>query len=252
MKALFRVLFLCPRKNVLSVFLVLTLGIQGCSFFKTKKESTTDQPSTSFQATVSPMSNPVPVPIDVVKAVSDESHETDEATAPTVISSNATSEEKSISGTNEVSDPKKPLFASKAKKKLAPKGHTSYQVRHGDTLMKIAFEKYGDIYRWREIYENNKDLVKNYNRLAAGTVLEIKGVEFVVIVKNGQPYLIRRNDTLAKISGQIFGTSEKWRNLWANNKQLIKNPNKIYAGFTLYYQKDESIQKREPAEALKK
>ena len=31
----------------------------------------------------------------------------------------------------------------------------------------------------------------------------------------------------------------KWKKLWENNKALIKDPNKIYAGFYLYYQATE-------------
>ena len=36
----------------------------------------------------------------------------------------------------------------------------SYTVQAGDTLMKIAFENLGDLYKWKEIYEANKDKIK--------------------------------------------------------------------------------------------
>lgn len=110
-----------------------------------------------------------------------------------------------------------------------------YKVRSGDTLMKISFEKFGNIYRWREIYNRNRERISNFNRLTAGTVLVIEGVEYVVITRNGLPYLIRRGDTLGKISGKVYGVNTKWRAIWRNNPELIKDPNKIYAGFTLYY-----------------
>lgn len=110
-----------------------------------------------------------------------------------------------------------------------------YTVKSGDTLMKISFEKLGNIYRWREIYNHNKSKIPDYNRLVTGTVLEIKGVEYVVLVKNGKPYLIKKADTLAKISKSLYGTAAGWKSLWKNNRQLIHDPNKIYAGFTLYY-----------------
>lgn len=111
----------------------------------------------------------------------------------------------------------------------------NYKVQSGDTLMKISFAKYGNIYRWREIYETNREQLPDINRLAPGTVLVLNGEEFVVIRKNGTPYLIRRGDTLGKISQQVYQDSKKWPILWKNNSQLIKDPNKIYAGFTLYY-----------------
>ena len=111
-----------------------------------------------------------------------------------------------------------------------------YKIQSGDTLMKISFEKYGNFLRWREIWEVNKDVIPNFNLLRVGTTITIEGVEFVVINKNGLPYLIRRGDTLGKISKDLYGINEGWKILWKNNPQLIRNPNKIYAGFTLYYE----------------
>jgi len=113
-----------------------------------------------------------------------------------------------------------------------------YRVKIGDTLMKISFEKYGSLFRWREIYERNRDQIKSFNILSVGMTLTIEGVEYLVIEKNGEPYLIRKQDTLAKISNKLYGTPTKWKALWKNNLQLIHNPNKIYAGLTLYYQPD--------------
>ncbi len=126
-----------------------------------------------------------------------------------------------------------------------------YVVKRGDTLMKIAFEKYGDLYRWREIYESNRRKLLEFNRIVPGMKLTIEGVEYVVIEKNGQPYLIKSGDSLSKISNGVYGTSQYWQNLWQNNKQLIHDPNKIYSGFTLYYQPFNEVikaQNRGPAE----
>ncbi len=123
-------------------------------------------------------------------------------------------------------------------KRNAVKGDEDYTVKKEDTLMKISFEKYGNVYRWREIYNENKDRIPDYNQLVEGTILKVKGVEYVVIERNGLPYLIRRNDTLVKISRGLYNTPKRWKHLWDNNRQLIHDPNKIYAGFTLYYQPD--------------
>ncbi len=111
----------------------------------------------------------------------------------------------------------------------------TYVVKPGDTLMKISFESYGNVYRWREILNANKAKIANYSALAPGTELTINGVDYVVIDRNGKPYLIVRRDTLGKISHKVYGTNSFWRELWKNNPQLIHNPHKIYAGFTLYY-----------------
>ena len=115
----------------------------------------------------------------------------------------------------------------------------SYTVQQGDTLMRIAFENYGDLYKWKSIYEANKDKISNPNAIPAGTVLKLdKKDSSVAIDRNGEKYLIVTGDTLGKISNKVYGTPNKWKTLWENNKQLIHDPNKIYAGFFLYYLKD--------------
>jgi hypothetical protein len=47
--------------------------------------------------------------------------------------------------------------------------------------------------------------------------------------------MVKHTDTLGTIANSVYGNKKKWKNIWANNKPLIKNPNVIYAGFTLYY-----------------
>src|SRR4051812_39991915 len=48
----------------------------------------------------------------------------------------------------------------------------TYTVQAGDTLMKIAFNVYGDIRQWKTIYELNKDLVKSANNLTKGSLIK--------------------------------------------------------------------------------
>ncbi len=119
-------------------------------------------------------------------------------------------------------------------------GATSdYTVQRGDTLMKIAFETYGSVYAWRKIYEGNRDRISDFNQLSAGTVLKIEQPSSPVSIdKNGTAYMIKTGDTLGTISDDVYGTPKKWRKLYENNRQLIKDPNKIYAGFYLYYSMD--------------
>jgi len=118
-------------------------------------------------------------------------------------------------------------------------GMEDYTVQRGDTLMKIAFDTYGDLYRWKDIYEANRDKIQSPTAIPAGTVLKIeKPSSPVVIDRNGERYMIKTGDTLGKISHNVYGTPRKWRKLWENNKQLIRDPNKIYAGFYLYYTLD--------------
>jgi LysM repeat protein len=134
-------------------------------------------------------------------------------------------------------------------------GHSEdYSVQAGDTLMKIAFETYGDLYQWKKIYEANKDRISDPNAVAQGTVLRIEApATRVTIERNGDKYFIKYGDTLGKISDDLYGTKRKWRRLWENNRQLIHDPNKIFAGFYLYYtmteeeRQDINKLKQEPA-----
>ena len=113
---------------------------------------------------------------------------------------------------------------------------TQYSVQSGDTLMKIAFETYGDVYQWRKIYEDNRERIKDPNRIPSGTQLKLdQPSSAVTISRNGDKYQIRPGDTLGAIADNIYGKREKWKQIWENNKQLIKNPNRIFAGFYLYY-----------------
>ena len=115
-------------------------------------------------------------------------------------------------------------------------GPTTYVTKAGDTLMQIAFETYGDLYKWRDIYEKNKEHIANPNHVPGGTTLTLDPpAQHVTIDRNGEQYLIRKGDTLGRISKKVYGTRSRWKEIWKNNPQLIHDPNKIYAGFTLYY-----------------
>lgn len=123
----------------------------------------------------------------------------------------------------------------------------SYAVQNGDTLMKIAFETYGDVFRWKEIYDANKERISNPNSIPAGTRLKVeKPAAPISIERNGEKYLIKTGDTLGKISGAVYGTQSKWKKIWENNKQLIHNPNKIFAGFYLYYVREDGTPSNAP------
>lgn len=113
---------------------------------------------------------------------------------------------------------------------------TDYTVEKGDTLMKIAFRTYGDLYKWKMIYEANKEKISNPNSLAAGTLLKLeKPANPVTTEQDGEKYLIQPGDTLGAISNSLYGTKSRWKELWEKNKQMIHNPNQIFASFYLFY-----------------
>ena len=60
----------------------------------------------------------------------------------------------------------------------APAGEAAtrtYTVVAGDSLSKIAKKIYGNAGRWKEIFEANKDTIKNPDLIHPGQVLKIPG-----------------------------------------------------------------------------
>jgi len=60
----------------------------------------------------------------------------------------------------------------------APTGESAtrtYTVVAGDSLSKIAKKIYGNAGRWKEIFEANKDTIKNPDLIHPGQVLKIPG-----------------------------------------------------------------------------
>lgn len=111
-----------------------------------------------------------------------------------------------------------------------------YTVKKNETLMLIAFKLYGDYEKWKSIANSNQQLLKGGTQLREGMVLNyVSPAQEFVWNPQGLPYLIRTGDTLGIISKSVYSTPKKWKLIWENNRPLIKDPNRIFAGFTLYY-----------------
>lgn len=108
----------------------------------------------------------------------------------------------------------------------------NYTVKRGDTLMLIAFKIYGDYTKWRSIANLNPGT----SSLSVGSVIKFqKPTRRFSWDPEGLPHLIRNGETLGTISNQKYGTMSRWKSIWNNNRPLIKDPNLIFAGFTVYY-----------------
>jgi len=120
-----------------------------------------------------------------------------------------------------------------------PGDTASYNIQKNDTLMIISFKVYGDYSRWQEIQEMNPEI--NAGGLVIGNSITLKkpDQEFVWTPK-GTPYIVQKGDTLGSISNDKHGTTKRWREIYENNRPLIKDPNLIFTGFTLYYNSGEN------------
>jgi nucleoid-associated protein YgaU len=136
---------------------------------------------------------------------------------------------------NELS-PTEELTSSSAQSLYSGGGQKEYVVQKNETLMLIAFKLYGDYSRWRSLATQNPGKVDGSGLVRAGSILSYEApVEEFVWSPSGNPYLIKNGDTLGTISKQVYETTSKWKMIWENNRPMIKDPNKIYAGFTIYY-----------------
>jgi nucleoid-associated protein YgaU len=111
---------------------------------------------------------------------------------------------------------------------------TEYTVEKGDTLLLIAFKVYGDYSKWKLIRDANKG-VKSNNLVAGSTLKYPAPSEKFTWAPKGDAHLIKTGETLGSISNEKYGAVKRWREIYNNNKPMIKNPNLIFAGFTLYY-----------------
>ena len=110
-----------------------------------------------------------------------------------------------------------------------------YQVQSGDTLMIIAFKIYGKYDMWRSIARRNSGKLGPNHSVSIGMSLSYdEPAQKFEWNPSGNPYLIRSGDTLGTISKDTYGTMSYWKNIWTNNKPLIQDPNRIFAGFTIY------------------
>jgi len=108
-----------------------------------------------------------------------------------------------------------------------------YIIQSGDTLMLIAFKLYGDYTKWKDLEQMNQ--VNQTGLIVGKTIKYAVPAQAFSWQPSGNPHLIVRGETLGIISEKYYNTKSKWKNIWENNRPMIKNPDLIFAGFTVYY-----------------
>lgn len=198
---------------------LVCLGLMGCSGNKSAQNVDEQTPqielSDSDELVEEPVEEPAEEPVAEVS--------TDQETI-----SEVTNNEPLVQDSN-LENPQ-PVISSE------PGAVKTYTVQKNETLMMISFKLYGDYARWRELANQNADVLKGGSLVREGMTLSyVAPAEEFVWSPQGNPYLIKTGDTLGTISKEVYATSKKWKLIWDNNKPLIKDPNKIYAGFTIFY-----------------
>ena len=99
----------------------------------------------------------------------------------------------------------------------------TYTVIAGDNLWKIAEKAYGSGYNWVDIYQQNKDVLRDPGQLEIGMKLNLPKAELKVIT-----HQIIKGETLWGLAGTYCGSGWEWQKLAAAND--ITDPAKLEIG----------------------
>lgn len=134
-----------------------------------------------------------------------------------------------------------PKPETKVEKEMPPVEYSAdfheYQVQSGDTLMMIGFKLFGDYRTWKQLKEwNNLSSME----LKKGMIIKYRPSmnDAFSWRPNGEPHLVKKGEYLGSISFDKYGTSRRWKEIFDNNRPLLRDPNLIFAGFTIYYVPD--------------
>ena len=70
-------------------------------------------------------------------------------------------------------DDKMPDFSNVKSGSSSTASERTYEVKAGDSLSKIAKQEYGDANQWRRIFDANKDILKDPDKIYPGQTLRI-------------------------------------------------------------------------------
>jgi nucleoid-associated protein YgaU len=123
-----------------------------------------------------------------------------------------------------------------------------YIVQKNDSLMLISFKLYSRFDNWKTLADwNGIDSQSDY-LITEGDKLKFKvsAADGTNWVPSGNPYLVKVGDYLGLISKNVYeGNARFWYDIWKNNDTLIKDPNRVFVGFTLYTEPFEVVQENE-------
>lgn len=222
--------------KLLPLMVMLSLGLVGCSGSKSAKSVSQETPQIELSDADEFIENPNEEPgaeaaVDAEEPIVADGAESAVADEPVELSgSEAVTAEPVVAESHESAAP---VMIDNT---IGSGSEKTYTVQKNETLMMVAFKLYGDYGKWKELANYNRDVLKGSTFVRNGMNLKYMApAEEFVWNPQGLPYLIRTGDTLGGISTNVYQTSKKWKMIWDNNRPLIKDPNRIFAGFTLYY-----------------
>jgi nucleoid-associated protein YgaU len=126
-----------------------------------------------------------------------------------------------------------------------------HRVAEGESLSRIAERIYGDRELWKALAAYNTDRLPNPNVLKTGLVLRIPPKEVLtggatapattnIAVRDplaapppSRAHVVREGETLSEIAAATLGSSRRWPELVAANRDRIADPDRVMPGTEL-------------------
>ena len=102
-------------------------------------------------------------------------------------------------------------------------------VQKGDSLSKIAKRFYNDALKYPLIFEANKPMLSDPNKIYPGQVLRIPALEGTYAASLNT-YEVQKGDSLSKISKEVYGDSGKYQQIFEANQPMLKDVDDIRPG----------------------
>jgi nucleoid-associated protein YgaU len=107
----------------------------------------------------------------------------------------------------------------------------THTVLAGETLSGIAAAELGDASRWPEIFVLNRGAIRDPNRIFPGQVLTLP--DQTPTQPPPRIYIVQVGDTLSGIAAAQLGDADRWPEIFAANRAVISNPDRIIPGLVL-------------------
>lgn len=121
-----------------------------------------------------------------------------------------------------------------------------YKIKRGDSLSDISKEYLGSSNKYMEIFEANRDKMRNPNDLVIGMTIKIPANNITdkiinpkvknVELKNLEGFkeiTVGKGQSLSSISLKHLGNSERYMEIFESNKDILKTPDSLRAGMKL-------------------
>lgn len=123
--------------------------------------------------------------------------------------------------------------------------YIEYTVRKGDSLSDIAKEFLGSSNKYMNIFEANKDSLRNPNDLRVGMTIKIPNVNKTHIINkpeiefklpDNQEYreiTVKKGQSLSELALKYLGNSDKYMQIFSANKGILSSTDSIKPGMKL-------------------